>query len=652
MKSLKQILSYLMAIIMCVFLFSGIDFKEASAEEVISDYEIYETDKGYFKYFLEENGISIIEYLGSDKELIIPKEINGQKVTTLLNGSFTNAENLESIELPSSISNIGIESSSQEVFNCSNAETYAKENSIPFKEITNSALSISSFTANKQSPQVAGTEVILTAKATGSGILQYKFIIKDNKTGNWAILRNYETSNTYVWKTKATGDKTLCVDVKDGNGQVTRKSMNYTIKEAEKPPVVSSFTANKQSPQLVGTEVTLTANATGSGNLKYKFLVKDSSGNWFVIQDYSTSNKAIWKAGKVGNKVLYVDVKDGNGQVTRKSMNYTIKEAVKPPVVSSFTTNKQSPQVAGTEITLTANATGTGKLQYKFLIKDSNGSWALLRNYEDSNTYVWKTGKTGDKVLYVDIKDSNGQVTRKSLNYTVADNPTINVKSNITIKQNAKVQVSDIVESATDWKGNDITSKVSITGLNTSIIGTQKVTISVTDSYGFSSAKLVNVTIIEEKLDKKLYKVNTDEFNDIVKKEMYRLVNEHRNNNGLSSYKINNVLEECAFEKSKHMSDNNYFDHYYNGETWYDMYPEKYKGTTVWGENIAYRYTSYESLFTEEECKTIAEMLFQQWKESPGHNANMLQSMFNSIGFGLYVNASGKVYATQQFGRY
>ena len=56
--------------------------------------------------------------------------------------------------------------------------------------------------------------------------------------------------------------------------------------------------------------------------------------------------------------------------------------------------------------------------------------------------------------------------------------------------------------------------------------------------------------------------------------------------------------------------------------------------------------------FTEEECKTIAEMLFQQWKESPGHNANMLQSMFNSIGFGLYVNASGKVYATQQFGRY
>ena len=133
---------------------------------------------------------------------------------------------------------------------------------------------------------------------------------------------------------------------------------------------------------------------------------------------------------------------------------------------------------------------------------------------------------------------------------------------------------------------------------------------------------------------------------------MYRLVNEHRNNNGLSSYKVNNALEECAFEKSKHMSDYNYFDHRYNGQTWIDMYPEKYEGTSAWGENIAGRYTNYEKLYTEEECKTIAKNLFEQWKNSPGHNDNMLRSTFNSIGFGLYVNSSGEVYATQQFGRY
>ncbi len=50
--------------------------------------------------------------------------------------------------------------------------------------------------------------------------------------------------------------------------------------------------------------------------------------------------KRLWKIKhihgqqeKTGNKTLYVDVKDGNGKVTRKSMSYTIKEEEKPKTV-------------------------------------------------------------------------------------------------------------------------------------------------------------------------------------------------------------------------------------------------------------------------------------------------------------------------------
>ena len=277
---------------------------------------------------------------------------------------------------------------------------------------------VNSFTTDKQSPQVSGTQVKLTANATGTGTLQYKFLVKD-AAGNWAVLRDYATSNTYTWTTKATGNKTLYVDVKDSNGQVTRKSMSYTVKEVEKP-VVSTFIADKKSPQASGTQVTLSAAASGTGVLQYKFLVKDESGNWFVIRDYSILNSCTWKANKVGNKTLYVDVKDSNGQVTRKSMSYTVKAV--PPTVSSFTADKQSPQASGTQVKLTAKATGTGTLQYKFLIKDAAGNWAVLRNYGTSNTYTWTTKATGNKTLYVDVKDSNGQVTRKSMNYVVNAN--------------------------------------------------------------------------------------------------------------------------------------------------------------------------------------------------------------------------------------
>ena len=53
--------------------------------------------------------------------------------------------------------------------------------------------------------------------------------------------------------------------------------------------------------------------------------------------------------------------------------------------------------------------------------------------------------------------------------------------------------------------------------------------------------------------------------------------------------------------------------------------------------------------YTREECKEIAEELFTLWKNSPGHNANMLNASFKQIGFGLYVNSSGSLFGTQEF---
>ena len=289
---------------------------------------------------------------------------------------------------------------------------------------------INSFKADKASPQATGTKVTLTANATGTGALQYKFLVKDTK-GNWYTIRDYASSNSTVWTTGSTGSKTLYVDVKDiSNGKVTRKELEYNVIEKEViAPVINSFTADKKSPQVTGTKVILTANATGTGTLQYKFIIKDSKNNWYVIQDYSTSNTAVWNTGAIGDKTLYVDVKDtSNGKVTRKELAYTVKAKPTAPTVTSFTTDKQSPQPTGTTVILKANATGTSKLQYKFLIKDSKGNWYVIQNYSTSNTAVWKTGATGDKKLYVDVKDTeSGLVTRKEMSYTVGNASSVKI---------------------------------------------------------------------------------------------------------------------------------------------------------------------------------------------------------------------------------
>jgi len=119
----------------------------------------------------------------------------------------------------------------------------------------------------------------------------------------------------------------LTMDLNGYSQIVKAATTNLVEKEAGENLIITSFTADKKSPQATGTQVTLTAKATGEGTLQYKFLIKDlSTGNWYKLRDFSTSNTYVWKTSAVGNKMLYVDVKDVNENVVRKEMSYVVKE--------------------------------------------------------------------------------------------------------------------------------------------------------------------------------------------------------------------------------------------------------------------------------------------------------------------------------------
>ena len=140
--------------------------------------------------------------------------------------------------------------------------------------------------------------------------------------------------------------------------------------------------------------------------------------------------------------------------------------------------------------------------------------------------------------------------------------------------------------------------------------------------------------------------ITYDEFYDIACDNMHELVNNHRDQNGKNKLDIETNLDESAYLKSKHMVDNNYFDHNYNGISFADLV-YKLSGENINGENIAQNYLT-QSTYTKESAKDLANRLFTQWKNSAGHNANMLND-FDSFGFGFKIGANNYVYATQHF---
>ena len=274
------------------------------------------------------------------------------------------------------------------------------------------------FSADTVSAKV-GSEVKLTAQASGgSGNYTYKFIVSDN-SGNWYKIRDYARSNTCTWRPGAAGNKTLYVDVKDSAGAYKRAALPIEVKKVNEKLSVK-LAESPSGTAKVGSEVKLTAQASGgSGNYTYKFILSDNNGNWYKIRDYAKSNTCTWRPGAAGSKTLYVDVKDSEGayqrvelpiQVTKQTEKLSVKLAASPSGTAKV----------GSEVKLTAQASGgSGNYTYKFIVSDNNGNWYKIRDYAKANTSTWIPGAAGNKTLYVDVKDSAGAYQRVELQIQV-----------------------------------------------------------------------------------------------------------------------------------------------------------------------------------------------------------------------------------------
>lgn len=75
-------------------------------------YEIFGNDCGIYnglEYRIKDSKISIERYLGQDKEVIIPSEINGMKVTNIARFAFAYNTFLTSIKIPSTVNRIEVQ---------------------------------------------------------------------------------------------------------------------------------------------------------------------------------------------------------------------------------------------------------------------------------------------------------------------------------------------------------------------------------------------------------------------------------------------------------------------------------------------------------------------------------------------------------------
>lgn len=129
---------------------------------------------------------------------------------------------------------------------------------------------------------------------------------------------------------------------------------------------------------------------------------------------------------------------------------------------------------------------------------------------------------------------------------------------------------------------------------------------------------------------------------DQAEAEFLSLLNAYRVENGLGLLARNATLDLAAQRHSEDMAARAYFSHDTpEGVTpWDRMQAAGYACPSYKGENIAAGYDA-------------AQRVFEAWRNSPGHNANMLSPYFDEIGIGLAYDADSPFhyYWTTDFGR-
>ncbi|AWK50827.1 serine protease [Clostridium beijerinckii] len=118
--------------------------------------------------------------------------------------------------------------------------------------------------------------------------------------------------------------------------------------------------------------------------------------------------------------------------------------------------------------------------------------------------------------------------------------------------------------------------------------------------------------------------------------KILELMNQKRTEAGLQPLTMDNTLLQVSRYKSNHMIQYDYFDHTNpDGTKWTDWLKTIGYKYTATGENIAYN--TYDAV-----------ELFNQWWNSPGHRANMMNNSYTKVGVGV-LNGNGKYMGTQEF---
>ncbi len=159
----------------------------------------------------------------------------------------------------------------------------------------------------------------------------------------------------------------------------------------------------------------------------------------------------------------------------------------------------------------------------------------------------------------------------------------------------------------------------------------------------YATDKAVSLTFIVAEIY-----TSASSFLSSVEQEILALTNQERRKVGLADLSWHNAAHKVARDKVLEMYDKNYFAHTspYTGELQQQF---EVFGGLILGSNVSTIGENLAMVQGYSQDKLSAAFWVQQWMDSPGHKANIVNKDFTHMGVGVYYGQDGRAYASQAF---